>query len=457
VPLAIDYVKSGDLWIAYAVMGEGSLDLLWVPPYASNLAITEDWPPVAEAFERLTPFARLITLNKRGTGLSDRLGDTDTFEDAMDDLRAVLDAVGSKQAAVLGLSDGGALSALFAATHPERVSALVLVSAFARRAWAPDYPWGWTSEEQARLLETWGRDWGRRPLGLGVLSPSLAHDERYREYMLRVQRLGTSRGGLLAWARWVMQIDIRNILSVIKVPTLVIHSVGDRTVTVDNGRYLAEHIPGARLVELAGDDHLIGDRVAVTDEIEEFLTGQRPILEPDRVLATVLFTDIVASTERAAALGDRHWRELLDAHDRSMRTEIDRHRGREIKTMGDAFMATFDGPARAIRCAVAMTAAARSLGIDVRAGLHAGECEVRGEDVGGLSVHIGARVAGLAGSGEVLVSSTVKDLGDRLGYRFRGPRIARAQGGARRVAPLFGQELRTTPVRFVTDHRSMRS
>jgi len=435
MPLEIDYVKSGDAWIAYGVLGDGPIDLLLVPSYATNLVIMEEWPPVAAGIERLSSFARVIAVNKRGTGLSDRLGKSDTFEDSMDDLRAVLDAVGSERAAVFGLSDGGALCALFAATHPDRLSALVLQSAFARRAWAPDYPWGWTAEEQTLVLDTWDRDWGRRPLGVGVLSPSRAQDERYRAYMLRTQRLGSSRGGLLEWARWLMQIDIRSVLPVINVPTLVIHSVGDKVVSVDNGRYLAEHIPGARIVELPGEDHLSNYGGALVDEIEEFLTGHRPVVEPDRVLATVLFTDIVGSTERAAALGDRRWRELLDAHDRAMRAELERHRGREIKTMGDAFMATFDGPARAIRCALAMVAAAKALGLGIRAGLHTGECEVRGEDIGGISVHIASRVAGLAGPEEVVVSSTVKDLviGSGIGFNDRGSQSLKGVPGEWRL------------------------
>jgi len=291
------------------------------------------------------------------------------------------------------------------------------------RAIAPDYPWGLSPEMQKRIIETFERDWGRRPIGVASTSPSLIDDERFRAYWLRGQRLGASRSAAVSWARWIMQIDIRKVLPVIQVPTLVVHGSGGRDVSIENGLYLAEHIQGARFVELSGDDSLFWTgRSDLVEEIEEFVTGARRVVEPDRVLATVLFTDIVGSTERAATLGDRRWRELLDRHDGALRSELERHRGREVKFTGDGILATFDGPARAIRCALAMSAAARSLGIEIRAGLHSGECEVRGEDVGGMAVHIGARVATQAGPGEVLVSSTVKDLviGSGIEFEDRG-------------------------------------
>jgi class 3 adenylate cyclase len=436
VPFDIDYVKSGDVWVAYGVMGEGPIDLVFSPPYISNLLVVSEWPPIAAALERVASFARLIMLDKRGTGLSDARTSTDTFEDAMDDIRAVQDAVSSKRASVCGCAEGGALSALFAATYPERTSSLILVDTYARRARAPDYPFGIPPEMQAQIIETFERDWGRRPIGVAATTPNLVGDERFRAFWLRAQRLGASRSAAASWARWTMQVDIRHVLPVIQVPTLVLHGSGARDVTVENGRYLAEHIPGARLVELSGDDSLFWTgRGDLVEEIEEFVTGARRVVEPDRVLATVLFTDIVGSTERAATLGDRRWHELLDEHDRALREELERHRGREVKFTGDGILATFDGPARAIRCALAMSAAARSLGIEIRAGLHSGECEVRGEDVGGMAVHIGARVATHAGPSEVLVSSTVKDLviGSGIEFEDRGARALKGVPGEWRL------------------------
>lgn len=428
MPLEIDYVRSGDLWIAYGVMGSGPIDVLMSPPFISNLTHTQTWPASREQLERAASFSRLIVVDKRGTGLSDARPATDTFEDAMDDLRAVLDAVSSERAALVGFGEGGALSALFAATNPQRTSALVLVDSFARRAWAPDYPWGIPPETQARIVETFERDWGRRPIGLAVSARSLMGDERFRTHWLDAQRLGASRGSAVAWARWTMQIDIRHVLPTIQVPTLVLHRGAGVDVVVGNGRYLAEQIPGARFVELPGDNSPWVTSTDVVDEIEEFLTGTRRPVEPDRVLATVLFTDVVGSTERAATLGDRGWRELLDAHDRALRSELERSRGREVKSTGDGFLATFDGPARAIRCAVSMVSAARRLGIEIRVGLHSGECEVRGTDVGGLSVHIGARVAAIAGPSEVLVSSTVKDLVIGSGIQFHDRGVQALKG-----------------------------
>jgi class 3 adenylate cyclase len=432
----IDYVRSGDLWIAYRVVGDGPLDLVMVPGLITNLEVTLADSRFADLPGRLSSFSRLIMMDKRGTGLSDRVIRTESFEDLMDDLRAVLDAVGSQRTALFGTEEGGALCALFAATYPERTSALALYGSFARRMRAPDYPWGLPEEMRARIIETYERRWGRDPVGLRTLVPSLADDEALRRAYVRSQRLGASPGAAIEWARWMMQIDIRGILPAIRVPTLVLHRAGDRAVDIGNSRYLAEHIPGAHLVELPGGDHIVWagfDEIA--DHIEEFLTGRRTESEPDRLLATVLFTDIVGSTRRSAEIGDRRWSQLLDQHDRIVRAELERFRGREVKTIGDGFLATFDGPARAIRCALAVCQAVRGLGIEVRAGLHSGECEVRGEDVGGIAVAIGARVAELAGPGEVLVSSTVKDLvvGSGIGFADRGVHSLKGVPGSWRL------------------------
>jgi class 3 adenylate cyclase len=340
----------------------------------------------------------------------------------MDDVRAVMDAAGSERAALFGISEGGPMSLLFAATYPERTSALVLYGSYARRTWAADHPFGRSTEEMSRVIETMERDWGG-PVGVEIWAPSLAGDERLCHWWANYLRLAASPGAAITVLRMNMEIDVRHVLPSVRVPTLIIHRTGDRVTHVEQARYLAAYIPGARLTELPGDDHLPyvnGDQII--DEVEEFLTGTRPEADIDRVLATVLFTDIVGSTERAAALGDRRWRDLLAGYYATARRELARFRGREVDTAGDGFFAAFDGPARAIRCAQAISAGVRPLGIEVRAGLHTGECEMIGVKVGGIAVHIGARVAALARPGEVLVSNTVKDLvaGSGLCFEERG-------------------------------------
>jgi class 3 adenylate cyclase len=420
------YARSGDLFIAYQVFGEGPFDLVFAPGWMSHVEQNWEWPDYERFLKRLAGFCRVIPFDRRGTGLSDRITVLATFEEMMDDIRAVMDAVGSERAALFGGVEGGAQAAVFAATHPDRTSALIFGGAFAKRTWAPDYPWAPPPEAHQMVLEAYEKRWGRDTIGLSLIAPDLQGQERERfgQWLGRAQRYGVSPGAAIAWYRMTTQIDVRHVLPAIHVPTLVLHRVGDRAVDIGNARYLAEHIAGARLVELPGSNHFpfIGDVDRMGDEIEEFLTGSRRVTEADRILATVLFTDIVGSTQRAADLGDRRWREVLDAHDAAVRRELERHRGREVKTTGDGVLATFDGPARAIRCAVGMSEAMRPLGIDIRAGLHTGECEVRGEDVGGIAVHIGARVASLAAPGEVLVSSTVKDLviGSEIRFADRG-------------------------------------
>jgi alpha/beta hydrolase fold/Adenylate and Guanylate cyclase catalytic domain len=340
----------------------------------------------------------------------------------MDDLRAVMDAAGSERAVLMGSSEGGPMCMLFAATYPERTAGLVLYGTYATNTKTPDNPWGSFPAdpvELERVIEERLRDWGKPVDALGW-SPGLAAERDYLEWSATSDRLGASPGAARALARMNGAIDVRHVLPAINVPTLVLHRTGDRNCSVELGRYLARHIAGAQYMEFPGDDHslYIGDSDAIMDEIEEFVTGARPAAEPDRTLATVLFTDIVGSIEHAARVGDRQWRTLLDSHHHLVRRALSRFRGREIHTTGDGFLATFDGPARAIRCAAAIREGVQRLGIDLRAGLHTGEIELMGADIGGLAVHIGARVAAEAGPGEVLVSSTVKDLVAGSGIAF---------------------------------------
>jgi class 3 adenylate cyclase len=381
----------------------------------------------------LASFARVVMFDKRGTGMSDRVAELPGLDQRIDDLRAVMDAASMEQAALLGISEGSPLAALFAATYPDRCRALVLYGGFVRfSSWFP------TEEALAGFLGYIDQAWGSGG-SLPFFAPSLANDPAAQQWMGRFERLGASPAAVTALMRMDSQIDISDIVSTIRVPTLVIHRTDDVTINVEGGRYLGKHIPGARYIELPGKDHppWIGDNaMEIADAIEEFLTGTRaPVTETDRVLATVLFTDIVGSTEKAAALGDRRWRDLLDNHHATLRRNLARFRGREIKMVGDGILATFDGPARGVRCACAIAEEIKPLGIEVRAGLHTGECEMIGDDVGGIAVHIGARVAALAGAGEVLVSSTVKDLVAGSGLRFgdRGSQSLKGVPGEWRI------------------------
>jgi pimeloyl-ACP methyl ester carboxylesterase/class 3 adenylate cyclase len=416
------YVTASDgVTIAYQIVGEGPRDLVYVPGWVSNLEAAWEEPTMARFFERLASFSRLIRFDKRGTGLSDRVPEhaLPTLETRMGDLLAVCDAVGSTQAALVGQSEGAPMCCLFAATYPERTSALILLGGYARRQWAPDYPHGITDERHEAFLREIEADWGG-PVGLAIRAPSRMDDPRFRDTWARYLRASASPAAALALTRMNTAIDVRPVLSAIRVPTLVIHRTGDRSIAVGAGRHLAESIPGARLVELPGDDHLpwIGDVDAIVGEIEEFLTGIRRAGAPDRVLATVLFTDIVGSTQRAAELGDALWAEVLSAHHAIVREQLPRYGGREINTTGDGFLATFDGPARAIRCAFAIMAGLRPLGLEIRAGIHTGEVEQSTDGVRGVAVHVGARIAALAGADEVLVSRVVRDLVVGSGIRF---------------------------------------
>ncbi len=416
------YAKSGDTHIAYQVIGSGPLDVVWVPGFVSHVEAQWQNPASARMMRRLASFSRLIIFDKPGTGMSDRLAAIPTLEQRMDNVRAVMDAVGSERAAFFGISEGGPMSILFAATYPHRTSALILYGTYARRMWAPDHPSGRTEEEMRLILERMERDWGK-DFHLEMWAPSIAANQDARRAVAAYLRLAASPGAAVTTIRLTCEIDVRHVLPVIRVPALVVHRVGDRVTRIEQARYLAEHIAGAKLVELPGDDHMpwVGGGDAIIDEIEEFLTGIRPA-DTDRVLATILFTDIVGSTERAMALGDRRWRELLEQYYGVARRELSRFRGREIDTAGDGLFAAFDGPARAIRCACRIRDEVRSLGLEVRSGLHAGECEVVGDKITGIAVHIGARVAAAAAAGDVCVSSTVKDLvaGSGIGFKDRG-------------------------------------
>ena len=416
---ATRYARSGDVNIAYQIAGDGPLDLVYVPGWISNVELNWDEPAHAHVLERLTRFSRLILFDKRGTGLSDPvpLDRLPPLEERMDDVRAVLDAVGSRRTAVFGFSEGGLMSMLFAATYPERVAALVLYGTFGKRIWSPDYPWAPKPDARAREIEELERNWASR-MDLDRLAPS--ESDAFKQRLATYFRRSASPGAAAALMRMNTEIDVRDILPSIQAPTLVMHRTNDRDVKVEEGRWIASQIPDARYVELPGDSHTLwaGETDEIVDEIEEFLTGRRRPGESDRVLATVLFTDIVGSTERAAKVGDARWREMLAAHHAMVRHELERYRGREIDTAGDGFFATFDGPARAIRCASAIRDGVRSVDLQVRAGLHTGECELLDGKVGGIAVHIGARVASLAAPGEVLVSSTVKDLVAGSGIEF---------------------------------------
>ncbi|HEV8151285.1 MAG TPA: adenylate/guanylate cyclase domain-containing protein [Solirubrobacteraceae bacterium] len=408
--------------IAYAVAGDGPLDLLCIPGFVSNLEVLWEAPGAERYFGRLASFARVVMYDKRGQGLSDRPPHPPTLEQAMQDARAVLDAAGMQRASIYAISEGGPTAALLAATYPERVERLVMYGTWARILQAPDYPEGLPPATFERFVATAREDWGG-PVALALWAPSMADDPEVQRWWAKLLRTGTSPAGAEALIRLYEDIDARHVLPTITAPTLVLHRTGDRMIPVGAGRAIAAAIPGARFVELPGDAHLpVSDPDQIIDEVEEFLTGQRAARQPDRMLATVLFTDIVDSTARAAALGDQTWRQLIGRHDDLMRREIERHRGRPVKTLGDGFLATFDGPARAIWCAAAARDAVRALGLEIRAGLHTGEVEVLDGDVAGIAVNIGARVNAFAGAGEVLVSRTVTDLvaGSGIAFEDRG-------------------------------------
>ena len=432
MPPETRYARSGDASIAYQVLGDGPFDLVFVPGFVSNLEVGWELPALARFYERLASFSRLILFDKRGTGLSDRVGGVPPLEVRMDDVRAVMDGAGSERAAVMGISEGGPMTLLFAASHPERtIAAVVYGSSHPKAVRTPDYPWAATAEDWDSWIADAEANWGTPEScdeNFEGLMPSLAGDDEARRWFRRYATMGASPGAVAALFRMNREIDIRHVLPIVSVPTLVLNRVGD-VPNLDASRFIAERIPGAQFVELPGPDHAPWVDPDPVDEVERFLRevqeeGGWGDAEPERVLATVLFTDIVGSTERAMELGDRDWRQLLERHHATVRRQLARFRGEEVDTAGDGFFATFDGPARGIRCARSIVDSVQELGLDLRSGLHTGECELVDGKVGGIAVHIGARVAAQAAPGEVVVSSTVKDLvaGSGLEFDDRGDR-----------------------------------
>src|SRR5262245_2861034 len=427
----VRYARSGDVHIAYRVFGDGPRDLVLIPGTLSHAEIFWEPPINQSLLKPFTSVARVIVFDKRGQGLSDRVGEQ-TLEERIGDVRAVMDAVGSARATIFGWSEGGSMSLMFSATFPERTSALVLCGSFASIAAGP---WAIRRERWDKILGLLETRWGQ-----GVLvpfnAPSRQDDQAFVQWFGRLERASSSPGAILALLRANYEIDVRHVLPAIQAPTLILHRVGDKAVPVEAGRYLAQHIRGAKYVELPGDDHLLqaydpATLDLLTDEIEEFITGSRSSPEPDRVLVTVMFTDIVRSTERAAAIGDRRWRELLQGYLGAARRQLERFRGREIDVAGDGLFAIFDGPARAVRCACGIRDAVRQLGLEIRAGLHTGECEMAGSKVSGIAVHTGARIAAAAQPQEVLASGTVRDLVAGSGIQFddRGSHVLKGVPG----------------------------
>ena len=430
------YARAGDVRVAYQVVGDGPRDLVLVPGFVSNLELAWEHPPYERFMKRLSAFARVIVFDKRGSGLSDPVDRASTIEERNDDIRAVMDAVGSERADLFAWSEGANMAGVFAASFPERVSALVLYGAYARATPTQDYPWGIPPEiVEMATRESEEETWGIA-LSLALLAPSRLGDEAMVRWWGRFERQSMSPAIALDIIRLNTEMDIREVLPSIRVPTLVMHSVED-VVPIEGARWLADQLPDAQFVEVPGDAHWpwITEPDASVDEVQQFLTGVRHEHEPDRVLTTIMFTDIVGSTERAATMGDKRWRDLLQQHDRLVSRELDRHRGRHVKAIGDGVLATFDGPARAIGCAQAICEQTKSLGVEVRAGLHSGEVELLDGDVGGIAVHIGARVASIAGPGQVLVSSTVKDLvvGSAWQFEDRGTHSLKGAPGEWRL------------------------
>jgi class 3 adenylate cyclase len=422
----VRYAKSGEVHIAYQVFGKGSVNMVASPGSISHLDYYWEEPGMRRYLDALGRFARVAIFDKRGTGLSDREAGIPTFEERMDDIRAVMDAAKFEDAVILGVSEGVPMSILFAASYPSRTRRLILIGGEAKGTWSPDYPWENTEEEWEESLRRTERDWGTtewKERAVSSLAPSRIGDTAFTKWLSDMRRMGGSPGASIALSKSEMMMDVRSVLPAVHVPTLVIHVTGDRACDIGEGRYLAKHIPGARMIELPGVDHMffvdreLTDRV--TKEIERFTTDEEPTEHSDRILSTVLFTDIVDSTKKAAELGDARWESLLEQHNSLVRGEIRRFKGEEIKSTGDGFLAIFDGPTRAVRCAWAIAKSVKGLGISVRAGVHTGECMIGSSDISGIAVHVGSRILAVAGAGEVIVSGTVKDLVYGSGISFR--------------------------------------
>ncbi len=426
----IKYAKSGDVSIAYHIYGDAPIDLIFITGFVSNIQYGLENPLVRRLYERISRFARMIRLDRRGTGLSDRPREVPTLETRMDDVRAVMDAIGSERAILFGTAEAAPMTALFAATYPERVGALVMHNGYAKAVWSPDYPWARTAEEWRRNLGEIERGWGSEEYFDNVLRrsyPSVADDEEFRRWFVNIMRYGASPSAALTVHRMAMDVDIRDVLPAVRVPALLLHQRATR----EHACYLEERMPNARRVELAGEDQTTWTAETLPDEIERFVKEVWDEPRPETVLSTVLFTDLVESTKHAVELGDRRWSELVSRHHAVVRTQLDRFRGREIDTAGDGFFASFDGPLRAINCACSITCCVADLGLDVRAGLHTGECEVIGNKIGGIAVVIGSRIAARAQAREVLVSRTVKDLvaGSGVEIRDRGETVMKGVPG----------------------------
>ena len=423
-PPSTQYALAGDVSLAYKVIGDGPRDLIIVPGYLGHVELMWEVPSVVHMVERMTTFSRVVMYDKRGSGLSDRVPGVPTLEDRVDDIHAIMEAVGSTSATLVGISEGAPTAILFATTHPELVDGLVLYGGLARATWSEDHPWATPREdllESSRTIQPFLYEGAMAE----VMAPSIADMDFAKEFYARLQRFSASPSALQQAFEAFLDIDVRDLLPAINRPTLVLHRRGDRAVNWRAGAYMAAHIPGARYTELEGIDHAVyvGDVDAVVDEIEQFMTGTRRAVDVDRIITTVMFVDIVGSTRTAAALGDRTWHDLLATTTAALRTQLATHRGHEVKTLGDGLMATFDGPARSIRCAKAMIAATAPLGIELTVGLHTGEVEVtQDDDIAGLAVHLAARIGSAAGAGEILVSRTVRDLvaGSAIEFEDRG-------------------------------------
>jgi class 3 adenylate cyclase len=438
-PPEILYTKTRDgTHVAYRVIGNGPPDVVFLPDWTASVDVAWEEPRLSDALFRLASFCRLVLVDRRGIGASDAVagGEPPTLDEAMDDVRTVIDALGLERVVLMGMEDGGAIDILFAATNPDRVAALILVNTYARLTRAPEYPIGLPPallDAFVDGVEAWGAGAGDFAPGLDLLAPSRADEPAFREWFARASRMSASPGGHRISLLRTFQTDVRSILPLVRTPTLVLHSKDDRYIRADHGRYLAEHIDGARYVELPGNGHYLPamDLDGMVGEIEEFLTGTRHRPQQDRVLATVLFTDIVDSTAHAARLGDTRWRSLLDNHDELVRREVERFSGRVVKMTGDGVLATFDGPTRGVRCACSVRDAALRIGIEIRAGVHTGEVELRSDDIGGLGVHLASRIEAGAAPGEVLVSRTVTELvaGSGIEFRDRGEHELRGVPG----------------------------